>query len=316
MEVSYTIQMAAKISGVGVHTIRAWEKRYKAIVPKRDLAGHRVYSKDDIEKLILLSELCLMGFAISKIASSGVENLKEQLSILGKSSESIKSLEMNLYSTEELKVDHNQSVTIILMALKSYKLDIVSKELSRLKIVMNSRDFALEVILPIMSELGAAVVNGDYTISHEHALSAILKFHIGHLIYKNHENFDREYYTIVICGIEQDHHEFGILVAALLALHHQFNIVYLGPNLPAESLSDAVAFLDAKLIVIGVTSVVKTMGNNYIQNYVEKVFDKTSTDINIAIGSPISFELGQKYKKRVKHFSSLEVFDQFLAKLM
>ena len=57
--------MASKISGVGVHTIRAWEKRYKALVPVRDAAGHRSYSKVDVEKLMLLSELCLLGYTIS-----------------------------------------------------------------------------------------------------------------------------------------------------------------------------------------------------------------------------------------------------------
>ena len=123
----YTIQMASKISGVGVHTIRAWEKRYKAIVPIRDEAGHRVYSKEDVEKLKLLSELCVLGYTISKIARLSSEELREQLSDLGKNSA--------ITSANNLKlIDENQDVNIeemliiLRLALKSYKLDVISQD--------------------------------------------------------------------------------------------------------------------------------------------------------------------------------------------
>jgi len=71
--------MASKLSGVGVHTIRAWEKRYRALEPLRDGSGHRVYTKSDVEKLMLLSELCLLGYTISKVAKLSIEELKAQL---------------------------------------------------------------------------------------------------------------------------------------------------------------------------------------------------------------------------------------------
>lgn len=317
MEVSYTIQMAAKISGVGVHTIRAWEKRYKAIVPRRDITGHRVYLKEDIEKLILLSELCLLGYSISKIANQSSIELKEQLKVLGKSVASIKSLEMNLYdSEEEISIDHTQSIGIILFALKSYKLDIVSKEIGKLKFSMNPKDFALNIILPIMTELNRAIMSEEYSISHEHALSAILKFHIGHILYKTQENLDREYYTIVFAGIEQDYHEFGILMGALIALHYQFKIIYLGPNLPAESLCDTVKFLEAKMIVIGATSVVSLLGKNYLQNYVEKVAHGVSEQTEIVVGSDISFDITISYRKKMRQIKSMGEFDKFLANLI
>jgi DNA-binding transcriptional MerR regulator len=308
----YTIQMAAKISGVGVHTIRAWEKRYKAIVPDRDIAGHRVYSKDDIEKLILLSELCLLGYSISKIASQSVAELKEQLKALGKSDDSIKNLEMSLYQDDHVVIDYSQSMTIILMALKAYKLDIVSSEINKLKLIMNSREFALEVIQPIMSELGSAVTRGDYTISHEHALSSLLKFHTGHLLYKLTEAKERHHINILICGVEGDLHEFGILMAALLSLHYQYNITYLGPSLPADSLIDTIRFLDAKIVVVGATSIVSSFGKNYLGHYLEKVASQCS-NVELVIGSSVAFEIRSEFKKRLKIIQTMAEFDQFLA---
>jgi len=312
MEVSYTIQMAAKLSGVGVHTIRAWEKRYKAIVPSRDQAGHRVYSKSDVEKLVLLSELCLLGYSISKIASLSNVELKEQLKHLGKSEESIKSLEFNLVDSQKLEVNHAESLTIILMALKAYKLDIVAKEISKLKIVMNPRDFALEIILPIMSELGAAVARGEYSVSHEHALSAILKFHVGKIIYSFDEENENEHFSIAFAGIEQDYHEFGILMGAMMARHYQFKVYYLGPNLPADALNDAIKFLDVKYIVLGATSIVNTFGPNYLNNYLNKVLDKLPANSQLLLGSTLNYEVPTEYRKRIHQFRSLEDFDSYL----
>jgi DNA-binding transcriptional MerR regulator len=316
MEVSYTIQMAAKISGVGVHTIRAWEKRYKAIVPKRDVTGHRVYSKEDIEKLILLSELCLLGYSISKIADLAVEELKSHLKKLGKSEDSIKSLEMNLYNNETEIVDYNQSLTIILLALKSYKLDIVAKEVSKLKIIMNPREFALKVIQPIMGELGEAVMRGDYTISHEHALSSIIKFHIGHILYRFDESESKDYITMVFCGVEQDYHEFGILMGALLALHYKIKIYYLGPNLPYDSAVDAMKFLDANYIVVGATSVVSSLGPNYLNNYVTKLLNNLNENIKVIVGSSIDLNISKGFSRRVVHLRDLESFDRYLSTLV
>jgi methanogenic corrinoid protein MtbC1 len=105
-------------------------------------------------------------------------------------------------------------------------------------------------------------------------------------------------------------------MGALVALHYQFNIIYLGPNLPVESLIDAVRFLDAKLIVVGATEIVAKFGNNYIQNYLEKLCDKTNSEIQIAIGTSLSFEISNTYKRRVKHFKNLEDFDSYLSKLI
>ncbi len=316
VDITYTIQMAAKISGVGVHTIRAWEKRYKAVVPKRDITGHRVYSRQDIEKLILLSELCLLGYSISKIATRSISDLKEQLKELGKTEDSLKSLEMNLYGDEEIKVDYAQSLTIILLALKAYKLDIVAQEVSKLKIVMNPREFALNLILPIMSELGSAVERGEYTVAHEHALSAILKFHLGHVLYRTNEHIEKKGQTILFCGIEEDYHEFGILIGSLLALYYKFNIYYLGPNLPIDSLVDTVKFLEADFIVVGATPVISNLGPNFLNNYMQKLISNTQLNTQVILGSQLAYNIPMEHKRRVKQFKTIEEFDAYLSKLL
>ena len=53
----FNIQVASQLSGVASATIRAWEKRYNAVVPERGDNQHRLYSEKDIEKLALLFKI-------------------------------------------------------------------------------------------------------------------------------------------------------------------------------------------------------------------------------------------------------------------
>lgn len=47
----YSIGAVAKMLGVPVGTLRAWEDRYGVIVPARSASGQRLYSRADVERL-------------------------------------------------------------------------------------------------------------------------------------------------------------------------------------------------------------------------------------------------------------------------
>lgn len=47
----YSIGAVAKMLGISVQTLRAWEDRYKVIVPARSAGGQRLYSRGDVERL-------------------------------------------------------------------------------------------------------------------------------------------------------------------------------------------------------------------------------------------------------------------------
>lgn len=308
----YNIQMASKLSNVGIHTIRIWERRYNAISPSRDLSGHRNYSKEDIEKLSLLNELCKMGFTISKIANLSVDELKSRLNEHGH--------QKNIFqaATPEQKMSDAQveeTLIISLMALKAYRLDIVSNELNHLKNSLSGRQFALKVALPLMGELGAAVASGDYSISHEHALSSLMKFHLSHFLYNSDPGKGTPRKRLLICGVEGDMHEFGILIAAVLCKHYNYDFTYLGPNLPAEALSDAAQFLEAQGIIVGVTSMASHLGIEKIKTYLETVLSKTSDQVQLVVGSPLEIPLPKKFAKKFVQLQSLDELDAWLAEM-
>lgn len=71
----YTIKNVSMITGIGVHTLRAWEKRYGVVKPERSSSGRRYYSDDDIEKLKLIATLNKTGEQISQIAKLSFDEL-------------------------------------------------------------------------------------------------------------------------------------------------------------------------------------------------------------------------------------------------
>ena len=61
MAYKYPIKVVSQMTGLSVHVIRAWEKRYNVVEPDRTDTNRRLYSEKEIEKLKLLKTIILRG---------------------------------------------------------------------------------------------------------------------------------------------------------------------------------------------------------------------------------------------------------------
>lgn len=59
----------AQLAGMPVATLRIWEQRYQAIQPATAPSGHRLYSAEDVRRVVMLRQLTLHGHTISSIAA-------------------------------------------------------------------------------------------------------------------------------------------------------------------------------------------------------------------------------------------------------
>ena len=55
-ETKHPIQIVSRRTGLSTDVIRAWERRYKAVKPIRSSNGRRLYSDNDVKKLMLLQK--------------------------------------------------------------------------------------------------------------------------------------------------------------------------------------------------------------------------------------------------------------------
>lgn len=310
---TYTIQMASKISGVGVHTIRAWEKRYKALEPVRDASGHRTYSKTDVEKLMLLSELCLLGYTISKVAGLTIPELKEQLVNLGKTEESLAAQDFNLINDTKLTIDASQSLPILLFALKSYKLDIISVELAKLKTLLSSKEFALQILVPLSEALADTFSSGSFSTDQEMAVRSLLKFHMGYNLYHPSERKENSSLNIVVCGMEGDLNDLSLGSVGLLCGYYGFHYTYMGADVTYEALSDTVKSLDANVVIVGPSNVYNQLGKNHFQNYIEKLSTKLSPMTELVVAGKSDLEMDKISSKRLVVLKNLDAVDNYLS---
>ena len=310
---TYTIQMASKISGVGVHTIRAWEKRYKALVPSRDASGHRTYTKTDVEKLMLLSELCLLGYTISKVASYTIEELKSQLKTLGKTEESFESQDFNLIAEHKSTLDPSQSMPILQFALRSYNLAVVNVELTKLKTSVNPRDFALTVYNPLVQTLTDLAASGTFTPQQVQGVRALLKFHIGHYLYHPVERIEKNKLNAIICSAEGDTDDLNFGPLGLLCSHHGIHYTYLGADIAIESLIDATKFYEANFVIIGTSANFLAIGKSHLHNFLDKLLMRSGPETEIVVVGKSEVDWDRAKDKRLVFIKNLDAVDSFLA---
>lgn len=297
----FSIQYASNLSGVGLHTIRAWERRYNAVSPMRTSNGRRSYTQEQIEKLKLLKLLTNKGTSISQVASLSVDELKEILNF---------SEDSNIMSGVPIAdIDYEQSLDRLKAAVSFKKLDILTYELDKISAEVSLRDLCVRIIIPFLRYIGNLYENGDISIAEEHAISSVFKFHIGNYLYSKPAKA-KSSKTIALATPEGELHEFGIILGALLAKHYGIKFYYLGINLPCESLLKAAKDLEVDVIILGVTNPV--IDKNVLSEYIEKHFERLS-NVDLWIGGRAGVVKESFYNPRLDFLENFEKLDKKMA---
>lgn len=63
----FPIRVVSQRTGVNTVTLRAWERRYGLLRPVRTAKGHRLYSADDIDRIIRVVDWLQRGVSISRV---------------------------------------------------------------------------------------------------------------------------------------------------------------------------------------------------------------------------------------------------------
>lgn len=305
----YTIQLASRISGVGVHTIRAWEKRYQAVTPKRNESGRRVYTESEIERLSMLSDLCSLGHSIGQIAKLPTKELKESLKRLGRYERG-----ENLTFAGQNFNDSKQSLDNLVLALKLYKLDVISHEFNKLKLLLSPRQFVFDIVSPLLYEVGQLIKKGEINISQEQSLMALIKFHIGGLLYKQVQQKSKKEVNVLITSPEGDYHEMGILMVAMLCSHYNLNFYYLGASLPLSSVIETAKAVEADHLILSLSAGLD-LSPAYINQYIDKCIQHLNDNQRLVFRSG-SFPVSSfQNHEKLTVCSKLDDIDRYLSKL-
>jgi hypothetical protein len=79
----FTIGTASRLTGIPVDTLRAWERRYCAVAPRRcPDSNRRGYTRSDLARLRLIKQLVDQGHAVGTVVHLPEAALKEQMRAL------------------------------------------------------------------------------------------------------------------------------------------------------------------------------------------------------------------------------------------
>ena len=101
---SFTINDLERFSGVKAHTIRVWERRYALLKPIRSPGNFRLYTLDELKKILNIALLKKNGYRISGLSKFPDTDLEDKVGLLSnennKWQKAINDLTINIYTLE------------------------------------------------------------------------------------------------------------------------------------------------------------------------------------------------------------------------
>ena len=242
MTTGYPISAVAKLTGIPLDTLRAWERRYRTVVPKRSARG-RLYSEEQVQKLLLLRRAVEQGHSIGQVAGLGGRQLRE---LLDKSSSLAGGA--TAATTEPADI-----LAPVLHSLERFDYSATDREINRLAVILGSpRNFVHQVALPLMRTIGEQWHDGKCSIAQEHMLSALLTAVLASLV--------RAYSPanpparVLLATPTNERHAFPTLAAAMLIAAGGLGVIYLGTDLPAADIVLAARKSEADVILLSLSS--------------------------------------------------------------
>jgi DNA-binding transcriptional MerR regulator len=203
----YPISAVAKLTSIPLDTLRAWERRYGVVVPKRVARG-RLYSTEQVKRLQLLRRAVDDGHSIGQVAGLADRQLR---ALLAKTSSLARSEEAPGSAS---RVTLPDILSPVLQALERFDYAATDQEINRLVIAIpNPRDFVHQAALPLMHTIGQRWHDGKCSIAQEHILTRQLTAILSSLV-RNYSPSNPSA-RVLFATPQNERHEFPILAAAI-----------------------------------------------------------------------------------------------------
>lgn len=241
----HPIQVAARRSGLSTHVVRAWEKRYQAVAPKRSGSARRLYSDAEVARLTLLRRVTEAGWRIGDVAGLPDEKLAQLLK-----DEGIASTQSLAPAPEIEAPSAEQLVRLALDAVARLDGPALIRILERVATSHSTPAMMETVIAPVMAAVGERWRVGRMRACHEHFVSAHLRSFLGDALAQ--ASTVSEGPVLLVTTPSAQTHEIGALMAAVIAARAGWRVMFLGPSLPADEIAFAADLTRAKAIALSI----------------------------------------------------------------
>jgi DNA-binding transcriptional MerR regulator/methylmalonyl-CoA mutase cobalamin-binding subunit len=238
----YSINVAARRTGLPQETIRAWERRYGALHPARTDGGHRLYSDSDLERLRLLRLATEAGHRIGQVAPLDDAALVE---LLRADARQVTDVERPERLRDDLagetggpaSATSDPRVAACLRAVEDLDAVALQHHLEQAALDLPRSVLVDAVLAHLIEAIGEGYDRGRLRPAHEHLGSSVLAA-FGQTLRAAYA-VPASAPTLVAATPAHQHHELGAALAGVVAAAEGWQVVYLGPNLPAEEIAAA-----------------------------------------------------------------------------
>lgn len=293
-EPMHPIKAVANRTGLSVHVIRVWEKRYHAVTPKRTETNRRLYSDADINRLKLLKKATDGGHNIGQIANLPFEKLCR----LTEQNTDTPASENNVApQTHQHPASYIQNA---IEATKNFDAQTLQSVLAHAAVAMSQILLIENVIVPFMYQIGNLWHHGDLRISHEHLASSVTRAFLENL--KTTYSIPTSAPNIIVTTPSGQLHELGAAIVSTIASGKGWQVTYLGASLPAEEIAAAATQQKSRAVAL---SLIYPSDDPNIKTELVKLHNNLPSTTALLIGGSAA----QNYNDIIQEIGAIPVSD-------
>ena len=217
----FSISEIARFSGLKPHTIRIWEKRYNALNPGRSTGNTRYYDNSQLRRLLNIVSLTECGYKLPDICAMTDKKL---FSVINEINETTSQNESTNYFIHQL-----------IEAGMSFSEQHFEKIFSHCLIRFGIKNAYIQVIYPMLSRIGVLWSIDDIAPANEHFISNLLRQKLFTAINSLPPPTLADTWLLFLP--EDEFHEIGLLLANYLIRLSGKKVIYLGSNVPLQSIA-------------------------------------------------------------------------------
>jgi len=234
---SYSIKDLEELSGIKAHTIRIWEKRYAIVNPERTETNIRLYSDEDLKKLLNISILNRHGLKISRLSKLSPGELREKVIHISRESSDtatqIENLVLSMLELDEWKFDKILSDSIMKIGFE---------------------DTLVQIMHPFFEKIGLLWQTGSINPAQEHFVSNLLRQKLIVAIDGQAPVTNPAAPVFILFLHEKELHELGLLFYSYLLKKNEIKVIYLGQAVPFDDLKVITRIQNAQYFLTSFTT--------------------------------------------------------------
>lgn len=242
----HPIGVVARRTGLKPDLIRAWERRYGAVVPTRSQTRRRFYTDQDIERLRLLRKAVDGGRSIGQVADLPEIELQQLIADDEPERVSVTTSKSPapLQTAEEF-------LEACMQAIRNLDARELSMQCEKASLSLSRTHLLESLMVPLMQRVGEEWRAGTLRPVHEHLAAATVRTYVGTMpgAFLGSASAPR----LLVTTPAGQLHELGALFAAASAAIEGWNVTYLGPNLPAEEIAAGALQRQARGVALSLT---------------------------------------------------------------